>query len=363
MIILAGLVIVIIGLLLGLRNIRPASMTVICGIVIAIGTVFGLFGKQIQDLRSSEKSDSILKTGEVTKEKIESLTTLNSELKTKADSLDTKLEIQAQTIDKLRQENTELYFKLSESQLSILKNTERSLQPLSITDLSVTLSYNFDNANIASVKSYLFDLKSKIEQECAKYPRAVNGTRKIPTIPDVVFFPTEDNKITTTLIVQNQHMLNEINFHCPNIGFQFFSKYPTETRSKQSDGTYLVKKDVEASLELVSQEDYAKNYIQLISLDLTKQKINLIIALKNWIFLKNDGTLLSFKDLFEKFLKVSSYYNNWQKNEQKFEILAAKIINDKKTLQFEFNKEDKSKSAVEFNTAFIKQIKQDNFLK
>ena len=328
MIIIAGLAILVIGLFFGLRNIRPASMTVICGIVIAIGTIFGLFGKQIQDLRSSEKSDSILRTGEATKEKVESLTNLNSELKAKADSLDTKLEIQAQTIDKLRRENTELYFKLSESQLSILQNTERSLQPLAISDMSVTLSYDLDNSNISSVKSYLFELKTKIEQECAKYPPAVNGTREIPSIPDVTFFPTDDNKITTSLIIENQHMLNEINFHCPNIRFQFFSKYPSETRTKQSDGTYLVKKDIEPSLELASQEDYANNYIQTISLDLINQKIIIIIVLKSWTFLKNDGTLLSFKDLFEKYLKVSSYYNSWQKNQQKFEILVAKIIND-----------------------------------
>ena len=45
----------------------------LAGVIILIGTFFGLFGKLLQDKNSSEKSDAILSTGISTKQNVESL--------------------------------------------------------------------------------------------------------------------------------------------------------------------------------------------------------------------------------------------------------------------------------------------------
>jgi hypothetical protein len=106
--VILGSVILIIGLSLALRSVKPMYFNVIAGLIILIGSFFGLFGKQLQDKNSSEKSDKILRTGENAVEKII--------------SLEDKVEKQAQTIDKLRTENTELYTKLSDANKEIYNN-------------------------------------------------------------------------------------------------------------------------------------------------------------------------------------------------------------------------------------------------
>ena len=52
-----GSFLLIAGLILSLRVIKPMYFNVMSGLVIIIGTGFGLFGKQLQDKSSSDKSD------------------------------------------------------------------------------------------------------------------------------------------------------------------------------------------------------------------------------------------------------------------------------------------------------------------
>lgn len=122
--IILGSLLLITGLALALRDIKPMHFNVIAGIIILIGSFFGLFGKQLQDKNSSEKSDKILKTSESTEHKIGELRVQNSELTEKSDELKEKADKQAQTIDKLRAENTELYSKLANASKEIYDNIQ-----------------------------------------------------------------------------------------------------------------------------------------------------------------------------------------------------------------------------------------------
>ena len=117
-----GSFLLIAGLTFALRSIKPMYFNVIAGIIILIGSFFGLFGKQLQDKSSSEKSDKILKSSESTEQKVGELRIQNAELTKKSDELKEKAEQQAQTIDKLREENTELYTKLAEASKEIFDN-------------------------------------------------------------------------------------------------------------------------------------------------------------------------------------------------------------------------------------------------
>ena len=119
--IILGAISLIIGMVLAMSTVKPMYFNVIAGLIILIGTFFGLFGKQLQDQNSSEKSDKILKTGENTIEKIEQLKKQNEGLKWQAEELSGKIEIQANTIDKLRTENADLYSKLSSKSNDIYK--------------------------------------------------------------------------------------------------------------------------------------------------------------------------------------------------------------------------------------------------
>ena len=361
LLIVSGLTLLIFGLVLGLKQIKPVHMNVISGVVIVIGTFFGLFGKQLQDLSSSEKSDNILKTGQNTNEKIDGLNTQNFELKVKADSLSSKLEIQSETIDRLRVENTDLYFKLASSQGSILENTERTLQPLSINYISTSISYDFDNPIIQSIKYELIKLKNEIEIECSKYTPSVNGQRKIPAYNGISFFPDENNKITYDLLIQNQDIINKLNFKSPNLTFQIFNKLPSETKTKQTDGTFIITPDY-PSLELNSYEGQPIIKVQNISIDFTRKKITILLSGKEWHYTKDNGEISSFKDLFGKYLKVLAYYGGYTNNQSKIEIVSTIIINDKKRLQFTFDKNDKSNATIEYNAAYLKKLMRVIFI-
>lgn len=360
--IIFSLILLICGLILGQKQIKPVHMNVISGIVIVVGTLFGLFGKQLQDLNSSEKSDNILKTGINTNEKIDDLNSQNSELKLKADSLNKKLEIQSETIDRLRAENTDLYTKLSTSQGNILENTERTLQPLSINYVSTSLSYDFDNPIIQNIKLELFKIRNEIEVECSKYPPSVNGQRSIPGYDGITYFPDDDNKIKFSLIIQNEETINKLNFKCPNLTYQVFSKFPSEVKEKQTGGGFLVTAD-RPSLELRSYEGQSIIKVQNISINFTLKKITVLLNVKDWHYTIDNGQISSFKDLFGKYLKVAAYYNGYLANQNKIEILSTIIINDKKRLQFIFDKNEKSKATIEFNASYIKLISDDNFYK
>jgi len=91
----------------------------ISGIVIITGTFFGLFGKQLQDKLAGDKSDRILATGENTNEKVIALETQNKELIRQNTGLSEKMESQSKMIDKLREENTDLYAKLAAASKSL----------------------------------------------------------------------------------------------------------------------------------------------------------------------------------------------------------------------------------------------------
>lgn len=121
-IIIIGTIILAVGMIMALKTVKPMYLNVISGIIIVIGTFFGLFGKQLQDKSSSEKSDKIIRVGENTIEKVDDLKLENKELKLNSENLFNKIERQANTIDKLRQENLELYSNLVASNKNISDN-------------------------------------------------------------------------------------------------------------------------------------------------------------------------------------------------------------------------------------------------
>lgn len=119
--IILGVISLVIGMTLGLKSIKPVNFNVIAGVIIVIGTFFGLFGKQLQDKSSSEKSDKILlNTAEAT-DRIKVLDGQNQQLQSQSKTLEEKIELQHKIIDKLREENTELYTNLATASSKIYK--------------------------------------------------------------------------------------------------------------------------------------------------------------------------------------------------------------------------------------------------
>lgn len=110
--IIFGAILLILGFFLGLKSIKPIALTLMSGIVILIGTGFGLFGKFLQDSSSSEKSEKIRTTGEATNEIVNTLRAQNGQLLKKSRN-------QANKIDSLREENTDLHLKLAKASETI----------------------------------------------------------------------------------------------------------------------------------------------------------------------------------------------------------------------------------------------------
>jgi uncharacterized membrane-anchored protein YhcB (DUF1043 family) len=146
---LAGAGLLILGMILGLKTLKPIYLNVAAGLIILIGTFFGIFGKQLQDKSSSEKSDQILKNSTNTSEKIDLLKLQNDSLTTQAIDLNEKIEKQAVLIDNLRQENTSLYDKLAKQATNIMDNVKGkgylSLLPIDFSGAKNEASFGFYN--------------------------------------------------------------------------------------------------------------------------------------------------------------------------------------------------------------------------
>lgn len=113
LLIISGIILLIVGMIIGLKGIKPFYFNLIAGFIVVIGTFFGLFGKMIQDKISADKTDKIIATGEMTNKSVERVKKQNENLTIKSDSMAKTIEKQALVIDSLRVENTDLHMKLA----------------------------------------------------------------------------------------------------------------------------------------------------------------------------------------------------------------------------------------------------------
>lgn len=290
------------GLYLGLKNFDPKYFNVIAGAIIAFLTLFGLVGKLLQDISSSD------------------------------------------------------------TQKQIKKNTERNLQPFVISSFQIAIEYDLTNPIISNVSEKIEKLKNQIEELYSKAPPEVNGQRMLPATPGIFAFP-DNNKIKGQMIIENEAFLKSCGFIFPIIKFQLSKQYPKESKTDNGDGTYLVNVDFPVSFELQTYPQIDKSNLSRIIVDYAKNKVIFHINPIQWHYTLDNGEILSFTDLFGQFLKLSAYYNNWQDNEQKINIVSMVLINDKKKLQFIFEPAEKSKLLMEFNSAYIHQISESDFIR
>ena len=164
--IIIGTIILVIGMTLAIKSIKPVYFNLIAGIIILIGSLFGLFGKQIQDASSSEKSDKILSSSTTTGKKVE--------------NLQNQIEKQAVTIDELRRENTDLYGKLAFA----TKENEKQILGDGMPTLSATfhpdklISLVISNPNIYPI----YDIRLTFpDPDQAKVVEKMAATNSVPT--------------------------------------------------------------------------------------------------------------------------------------------------------------------------------------
>ena len=297
-----GVIFTVVGLILGLKYFDPKYFNAIAGSIIAGLTLFGLFGKLFQDISSSN------------------------------------------------------------TQQEIKKNTERNLQPFKITAFSVTLEYDFDNPKISNTIKKVDSIKRDLEELYSKAPPAVNGQRMLPSTPGIIAFE-ENNKINEAMIIEDFNFLSTCDFPFPNIKIQLSSKFPNETKTSNNDGTYTVNYDFPVSFELETIPTNEQCRLNEIFIDYRTKKINFSITPIQWECTRDNGEILSFTDLYGKFLKISSFYSSWKDNEKKCNIISLMLINENKRMYFAFTPEEKSNSATDFNVAYIHQIKETDFYK
>lgn len=108
---------------------KPMTIIFIGAIIAVIGGLISAFGTWMHNKSSSEKSTRIeegvskgLELGKTTNSEVLLLKEQNNKLTTEAISLKEKLENQANKIDELRKENTELYSKLVNESKTITNN-------------------------------------------------------------------------------------------------------------------------------------------------------------------------------------------------------------------------------------------------
>jgi hypothetical protein len=296
-----GVILTVVGLFLGLKNFDPKYFNAIAGAIIVLLTLFGLFGKLFQDISSSK------------------------------------------------------------TQQEIKKNTERALQPFAVSSFNVFLQYEFDNPIIQKALDNINVLKVAQEKLLEKSPPAVNGQRTFEALPGLVVFP-EGNKITGNMIITDQNFLKNCEFPFLTIKFQLSPKLPRETKTRNADGTNNIHYDFPVSFELEANETDWFHLHQII-VDYKEKKLVVTIQPLQWHHNVDNGEIVSFQDLFGKYLKLSTYYWGWANNQKKIKILSMILMNDTKRMQFEFKPEEKSNSTIDPNSAFIHQINDIDFVK
>lgn len=296
-----GVILTVTGLYLGLKNFDPKYFTTLVGFIGAILTIFGLFGNLSKEIKSSK------------------------------------------------------------TQQEIKDNTERNLQPLAISSLYFHLEYGFDNPKISSVLEKIYDLKIKQEKLLKKSPPAVNGQRKFESLPGIETFEL-GNEITGLMIILDPNFLKECDFPFPNLKIQLSPRLLKEIITSNGDGTNTVNIDFPVSLEF-EVNSRSQYLLQQILVDFKEKKINVKIQPTHWEYSLDNGEIVSFKDLFGKILQLSAYYSYWKDNEKKINIITMILYNDRKRMQFIFKPEEKSKSIMVFNAAYLHQIVDEDFYK
>jgi regulator of replication initiation timing len=121
--IIAALLILIIGMFLGMKSMKPLHFNFIAGLIIVVGTFFGLFGRQLQDKISGEKSDNILKN---TSDLQDQLAKLNQDIVEKNKEI---VQLSETNIE-LGKKNSELSIRLSEKAIDIHDLNKKIKYPL-----------------------------------------------------------------------------------------------------------------------------------------------------------------------------------------------------------------------------------------
>ncbi len=246
---------------------------------------------------------------------------------------------------------------LIETQKSILKNTERSLQPFTVSSFQISLEYTFDNPIIEKSLKLVNDLKKELEDAYSKAPASVNGQRTLPSIPGVITFEEieNENKIKWINISGNQQLLRSCEFEIPIAKVQLFKEFP------KGNGSFSMTTPI--VFEFNTTPNLTTEELTSFTVDYERKKIIVHIAPKKWEYTMDSGDISSFTDLFNKFLMISVYYPSWQNNQVKLDIISMILINDKKRLQFIFTQAEKTFFRGDLNSAYIHQIHKKDFLK
>ncbi len=131
LLIILGAVSLFIGMLLAMKSMKPMHFTVLAGIIVIVGTLFGIFGKLLQDQSNSNNTTNILG-------KSDSLQTKIDKLDLEIAERDSMLLEQSNKNVKLSELNSEMSIRLSEKALDIYDINKKIKYPL--PDF-VTVSY------------------------------------------------------------------------------------------------------------------------------------------------------------------------------------------------------------------------------
>ncbi len=170
------------------------------------------------------------------------------------------------------------------------------------------------------------------------------------------------NEITGILILDDQLFLKSCNLPFPIITLRFSPQSPIETKTSNGDGTNTGKVDFPVSLELEANKVDAFRLNQVI-VDFKENKLTATIQPLEWNYNLYNGKIVSFKDLFGKFLMLSAYFPSWKDNVSKFSVIALTLVNERKKLNFTFTPEEKSNLTLVLNAEYLHKITDTDFYK
>ena len=139
LVILGGLILAI-GMFLAIESLKPTNFKVLAGLVIAMGTIFALFGTQRQEQNSSKKTDTLLIEADSMRKQLGSL---HQDLTQKDEKI---IELSKRNIE-LGEKNSELSMRLSEKALDIYNLNKKIRYPLpESVELSLNMVFTLNDA-------------------------------------------------------------------------------------------------------------------------------------------------------------------------------------------------------------------------
>lgn len=298
----SGLILILVGLYLGLKNIDPKFFVAIASGIGLLIAIFGIFGKLYQDIKSGDKQNNILDNTILNLEKsVETIKTVTNNLEL-TQNIDT-------TTLKLKEQNTLLNDKILNNQHTIDKlRTE-----------NITL-----HEKIAHISNNIYN--------------TINGG---DSYLSSIIFPNEDGTYRLCAFIEDKDYNSRALYPLKNVSFNIFINGQLADGAENKD--YNINEEIRLTSARNPQGIYNlpqnQNFISFgLKIFATNNKYVQLITFKKFTDDKWYMHILQFNDQWGKNVRSDKYWDNYPEDLKKMypeaDVNARKALSESGQVRF-----------------------------